>query len=407
MTYGDIDIIQFATVSSTLAVTFSSSDPKVATIVNDAVHTVSIGQCFIYATQGGDAEYIEASARRVLRVSKKELTVTGATAHKIYDGTTEAIISGATLVGVVNSDDVALSIETSGTFASADAAAGIAVTTNMEISGTATGNYNLTQPNITADIIAKELTVADAAVENKVYDGTTEAIISGATLVGLVNNDAVNLSNETIGIFVSADAATGIAINTKMELSGTATDNYIFNQPNITADISKATLNVNTNDTERKQNEINPSFVIEYDGFVNDEDSTYLDILPIATCSAEVNCEIGDYPIVIGGGSANNYSFAYTNAILTIVSGIGIDDNRKLENTKIYPNPAYLETTIEIPELEDEATISIYNLSGSLVKQQIVTTPETTIQLNNLQQGVYPVKIQSRDKIAHLKLLVN
>ena len=61
-----------------------------------------------------------------------------------------------------------------------------------------------------ADITAKELTVTGASADNKVYDGSTAASISGAALVGVVSNDTVALDS-LAGAFAQAAVGTDIA----------------------------------------------------------------------------------------------------------------------------------------------------------------------------------------------------
>ena len=54
---GDLDFAPGATSSSGLVVIYSSSDEKVATIINGKIHIVGEGTCTIYANQSGNASY--------------------------------------------------------------------------------------------------------------------------------------------------------------------------------------------------------------------------------------------------------------------------------------------------------------------------------------------------------------
>ena len=121
-------------------------------------------------------------------ITAKELTITGITgSDKVYDGTTAATATGmATLNGVEAGDDVILGGSPVFTFASANVGTGITINTSgYTISGTDSGNYTLTQPTLSGDITAKELTITGITGSDKVYDGTTAATASGtATLVG-------------------------------------------------------------------------------------------------------------------------------------------------------------------------------------------------------------------------------
>ena len=182
-----------------------------------------------------------------ITVSKKQLMVTGTvTSNKVYDGTTVDSISGATLSGVITGDDVMLENDSTGTFARATVGTGISVTTAMTLGGKDSANYSLTQPTgLTANITAKPLTVSGTTAANKVYDGKTDAPLSGSFLLGVVPGDTVTLENDSTGTFVRATVGTGISVSTAMTLSGKDAGNYSLKQPSgLSADIAKKPLTV-------------------------------------------------------------------------------------------------------------------------------------------------------------------
>ena len=100
-------------------------------------------------------------------------------------------------------------------------------------------NYTIgTQPSLTASITAKPLTVTGASVTTKVYDGTTAATISGATLVGVVEGDVVTVSGG--GTFNDANAGEHKPVTAHLSLSGAGAGNYTLSQPSLTGTITKA-----------------------------------------------------------------------------------------------------------------------------------------------------------------------
>ena len=185
-------------------------------------------------------------------ITAKAITVAGAVAqNKTYDGSTAATITGATLVGVVGSDVV--TVGGGGLFASRTVGAGKAVTVQLAIGGAGAANYTLTQPTgLTADITAKQLTLAGAAAQSKSYDGTTAAMITG-TLSGVVLGDSVAFVGT--GTFATDNRGTVIAVTPTVTIyspSGTSFTNYAIAQPTgLTADItigaqSIAAVNIGT-----------------------------------------------------------------------------------------------------------------------------------------------------------------
>lgn len=198
------------------------------------VGTFGISVAGLYSSQQG---YLLSYGDGTLSVTPKALTVTGTiAANKVYDGTTTASLSGGALSGVVGSDAVTLSQV--GTFASKNAGTGIAVTASDSISGAAAGNYLLTQPTaLTAIITPKALTVTGSTAANKVYDGTTMAIVSGGNLTGVVAGDTVSLTQA--GSFASQNVGSAIAVTTTDSLGGASSSNYTVIQPSgLAADIT-------------------------------------------------------------------------------------------------------------------------------------------------------------------------
>jgi len=184
-------------------------------------------------------------------ITAKPLTVTGATvANKIYDGNTNATISGATLVGVISPDDV--SVSGNGTFASALVADGISVTTSLVLGGTNSGNYSLTQPtDLTAIITRKPLTITGLTANNKAYDGNTTATLSGtATLNGIISGDETNvtLTGTPIATFAQTTVGTEIAVSVVgYALDGSLSGNYTLSQPTgLTANITQTAPVINS-----------------------------------------------------------------------------------------------------------------------------------------------------------------
>ena len=176
-------------------------------------------------------------------ITAKALTVSGAAVTtRVYDGTTAATITGATLVGVVGTEDVG--VTGGGTFNDKTAGSGKTVTADLELTGADAGNYTLTQPTgLTGTITAKALTTSGATAQSKVYDGTTAATITGATLVGAVGGDIVTLSGG--GTFDDKTVGAGKVVTADLSLSGADAGNYTLTQPTgLTADVTAKELTV-------------------------------------------------------------------------------------------------------------------------------------------------------------------
>ncbi len=123
-----------------------------------------------------------------LIVIPKDLTVTAGdlAVSKTYDGTTDpGTASGGALGldGVVNADDVSVTYETIGDYATANVGTGLAVTVSgLALTGAKSGNYTIDQDSIeiTAGEITKAVLTADMVSfepSSATYDGTAQGVV--------------------------------------------------------------------------------------------------------------------------------------------------------------------------------------------------------------------------------------
>jgi len=178
-------------------------------------------------------------------ITPKGVDVSGTTvSDKIYDGTTAANLTGGTLSGVIGGDN--LTLNQSGVFASPDVGTNLDVTVTDSLVGTVADNYSLNTPSYTlqGNINKRPVTVTGTSANNKVYDGTTAANLSGGTLNGAIGADLANLTLAQSGIFTTQNVGNAIDITVTDTLNGTAAGNYILNTPTSTlqANITPATL---------------------------------------------------------------------------------------------------------------------------------------------------------------------
>lgn len=83
--------------------------------------------------------------------------------------------------------------------------------------------------------------------------------------------------------------------------------------------ITKAPLALIASDTSREYGEPNP--VLKYTANGLKGDDTVLSALsedPIVSTTSTESSYIGEYPIVISGGTSTNYSLSYRSGILTV-----------------------------------------------------------------------------------------
>jgi hypothetical protein len=178
----------------------------------------------ISATNGGGT----GTATLNYTILAKELTITGATANsKVYNKLAATTLSGSVLVGIVGTDVV--SVSNAANFTSVNVGTAISVTSTQTLSGADANKYSLTLPTgLSANITPKALTISGATAQNKQFDGTTAATITG-TLVTVESGDVVTLNGT--GVFASSAIANGITVTSTATLGGASSGNYSLTQP--------------------------------------------------------------------------------------------------------------------------------------------------------------------------------
>ncbi len=176
-------------------------------------------------------------------ITQKPLTVNLAINDKIYDGTTQATYSSIpSLIGIVSGDVVNLNGTIIATFSSPNVGANKTVTlAGYSISGTSAANYTITATtNTIANILPRELTVTGITVNTKVYDGSTDATVTGtASLQGVVAGQNITLTGTPIFDFTTKDTGTDKAVTgAGYTISGTGATNYSLAQPILTGAIT-------------------------------------------------------------------------------------------------------------------------------------------------------------------------
>ena len=251
VTYGDAPFTNAIKAGhlGTGAITYSSEDETVATVNNSGVVTIhKIGSTVITAGKEEDAIYAHSSASYSLDIEPKALIITDIIAvNRDYDGAATATLTGGTLVGVVDGDDVSI-ILGSGTMTNANAGDNKPVTTAIILNGEDINNYTLTQPtDLTVTINRKDISITGFNII-KEYDGT-DTVTSFGTLsfVGFVNLETAAVSTVGVNaIYPQVIIGTDLVINFNGNFTmttGTANaSNYNIIPPSgITGNIIKAT----------------------------------------------------------------------------------------------------------------------------------------------------------------------
>lgn len=137
------------------------------------------------------------------------------------------------------------------------------------------------------------------------------------TCNGFVNGENERVLSNTPTLSTSAKITSKVGAY-EIIPSNASSKNYSISYEKGTLMIQPRALTASVEDYERVYNEENPTFEVTLAGFVGNENESVVTIKPSATTTATKTSDVGSYPIVVSGGSADNYTFNYTSGTLTI-----------------------------------------------------------------------------------------
>lgn len=119
--------------------------------------------------------------------------------------------------------------------------------------------------------------------------------------------------------------------------------------------------------------------------------------------------ETGGALVVSGFTYSNDYDVTYNRGsadgwILKVTGGAtGIEDTKKLSDVEIYPNPS---SGVVYINSEDVLNIDIINIIGETVLS-IENIYKNSIDLTNLERGMYIVRLSNKETFLEKKLVIN
>ncbi|QJX48210.1 T9SS type A sorting domain-containing protein [Hymenobacter taeanensis] len=270
--------------------------------VTGAGFTLSGAQASNYALQATPLATTTADIKAL------SLTAHIVASNKVYDGNTEASLTGRSVSGQLQGDDVSLSNLGTATFASKAAGQSKTVTaTGLTLSGNDAGNYSLDGSATTAADITPKPLVATVTALNKEYNGTTTALINGLSLSGIVESDAVSFTINALN-FSDKNVGSGKTVTASgLELAGTDKGNYSLTSTSAstTADITAKALTIAITADNKT-----------YDGSTS------------ATTHASIESGLVDNDVVTvsaGGGSFEDKNVGTNKVVTANVSKAGAD----------------------------------------------------------------------------------
>ncbi len=252
-TFGDANYNPGAIASSGLSVSYTSSDTSVAKIISGQIHIMSAGTVTITASQAGDGNYNAATdVAQTLTISKANQSISWtSSAAKTYGDASftpnaSSTTSGINSIYYTTSDSTIASIDLGQI--NLLAAGTVTITANQD----GDLNYNASTPVQQIITIApKNVNIIGLTADNRIYDSTTNATLSGtAILSGVINSDDVSLTGTPVATFVNVGPGTAISVSvTGYTLTGSKASSYSLQSLALSADITSLTPTIYSSGT--------------------------------------------------------------------------------------------------------------------------------------------------------------
>jgi DNA-binding beta-propeller fold protein YncE len=165
-------------------------------------------------------------------------------------------------------------------------------------------------------------TVNKATIEAKADNKTRSYRDADPTFtisyIGLKNNDDPSVIDSPVGATTTATIAHS-AGEYPITPTGGSDNNYNFTYTSGTLTIEKVVLTVTAENKNMVYGDAEiPSLTLNYSGFKNSENVSFIDSPVQATADATASTHAGTVDIIPSGGNDNNYAFTYVNGTLTI-----------------------------------------------------------------------------------------
>ncbi|WP_426193946.1 YDG domain-containing protein [Massilia sp. DWR3-1-1] len=152
-------------------------------------------------------------------------------ASKTYDGSRNVTLTGSASVTGLNGEVVSVLGSSVGQFADKNAGSGKAIiVSGLQASDS---NYSIgQQAGLTGTIVPASLAISGVTANDKLFDGSVGASLSGSARVSALGGDAVSVAGTPVARFASAEAGIGKAVTVSgYTLAGADAGNYSAVQP--------------------------------------------------------------------------------------------------------------------------------------------------------------------------------
>lgn len=398
ITYGDpaiVNLLSSTNPNTPLQISFSKNG--IVELNANTLKVLSAGSTNIYVSQAASIGYSAVDTSFYLQVDKKSLVAKAD--NKVKEIGDENPALSITYTGLASGDTPELVLATLPIVTCAAVTdSPIGAYPIIVEGGTANSNYAFSTQNGTLTINARKvkktpvitlelpdtITYGDAPIElNPISTNGYSTVTLYPSKSGVVEIKDSNMNVLSVGTLYLIASQPGNDIY--------AATNAVIKFP-IT--VQKKTLYAVADDLIKEQGLENPSFTIRYEGLaLSDQAGNVVTSAPVVSCVANADSEVGEYPILLSGGSVSaNYLLVRKAGVLTIVPNTGTAVEFETLEVGIAPNPVI--DLLTLTQLTPGILVQLFDSFGRVI--YIDKAKESTLQIRMASEssGIYYLKIE-------------
>ena len=375
-----VDLPAVSSLNTEGAYSYAVTDSSVAVVFDGKIDIRSAGATWVKVTQEGSGNYGTVSDSVALVVKKARLTVSVSDTIRLYGE--ENPLFEIRYEGFVRDDNATVldelpQVRTSATVESDPGEYPVV------LSGGSTANYELVYVEGAKLVVDKLSALIETDSIQVVYGSEPVALVSNnpdGRIHGVAADTAV--AGVSDGLVVIRNAGkTRLSVYQDESAYYHASDTFV-----VELQVDKAMLTVSVSDTSRCYREDNPVFTFTYSGFVNGDDTTAVNVEPVAATEAGIDAKVGEYVVTASGAQSSNYDFTYEQGTLFVRPAVSVLEIATVDTL------VYGQLSLPLPEVqknndEQEMTFKTLDAAVAVVKEgKIEITGAGTTSLVAVQE---------------------
>ena len=180
----------------------------------------------------------------------------------------------------------------------------------------------------------------------------------------------------------------------------TASGTYNATLTNVAGCDSVATLNLTINTIDNSVTQTGFTFTANATGVIYQWiDCSTMTVISGETSSWFTATNNGSYAVVVSDGTCTDTSACYD------INGLGVVENGSFPWMNVYPNPTDGKVVISFAGSVNNATLSLRDMQGKLLRKQFVTGKIFTVDLSQSDPGMYLLELEEGSANKQIRII--